>query len=124
LPASGQQTKETKRVLILITGQLGAPGYEIAREAMESSLGKSTNFQIELFVEYMDFYRLGDASYNKTLFDRYKAKYAGINIDLVIAYGYHALAFAAAHGDEIFPHTPIVFSAVLQNQLSRIKNHI
>ena len=28
------------------------------------------------------------------------------------------------HGDEIFPHTPIVFSAVLQNQLSRIKNHI
>jgi len=124
LPASGQQTKETKRVLILITGQLGVPGYEIAREAMESSLGKSTNFQIELFVEYMDFYRFDDASYNKTLLDWYKAKYAGINIDLVIAYGYHALAFAAAHGDEIFPHTPIVFSAVLQNQLSRIKNHI
>ncbi|MDB4444515.1 PAS domain S-box protein, partial [bacterium] len=35
--------------------------------------------------------------------------------------GYHALEFAVAHGDEIFPQTPVVFSTVLETQLKHLK---
>jgi len=110
--ANGQQPKETKRVLILITGQKNVPGYVLAEEAMRASLDQSMDFQIEYFIEHMDRYRFKDASYQKILLDLYRTKYVDKKIDLIIAYGYHALEFTAAHGDDIFPHTPVVFSAV------------
>lgn len=119
-PACGQMPKETKRVLILLTGQLGVPGYELAKEGMLASLEQSNDFRFEYFIEYMDRYRFKDKSYQNDLLSLYRTKYSNKEIDLIIAYGYHALDFAATHGDNIFPHTPVVFSAVLEKQLERL----
>ncbi|MGD8975179.1 MAG: hypothetical protein PVJ56_17890 [Desulfobacterales bacterium] len=35
--ANGQQPVETKRVLILLTAQIGAPGYVLAEECMRNA---------------------------------------------------------------------------------------
>ena len=50
--ASGQQPKETKRVLILITGQMDVPGYELSRKGMQTALAKSMDFHFEYFIDY------------------------------------------------------------------------
>lgn len=120
LPAIGQQPKETKHVLILITGQNDVPGFIYSEEGMREILDQSEDFQFEYFIEYMDSYRFNDASYKKDLFDLYQTKYTSKKIDLVIAHGYQALEFAANQGKDIFPHTPVVFSAVLETQLKRL----
>ena len=119
--ASGQQPKETKRIFILFTVQKGMPGQILVEEGMRVSLENSTDFQFEYFFEYMDRYRFTDASYKKNLLDLYRTKYADKKIDLFLPNGYHALEFAVAHGDEIFPQTPVVFSTVLETQLKRLK---
>jgi hypothetical protein len=69
--ASGQQPKETKRVLILITGQKNVPGYVLSEEGIRAVLDQSTDFEIEYFIEHMDSYRFKDASFKKKLFDLY-----------------------------------------------------
>ena len=120
-PASGQQPKVTKRVLILLTGQHGVPGCVLAEEGMRASLDQSTDFKIEYFIEYMDRYRFNDVSYQKDLLNLYRTKYTDKKIDLFIVNGYHALEFAVTHGDEIFPQTPVVFSRIYETQLKRIK---
>lgn len=68
--ASGQQPKETKRVLILFTVQKGMPGRILVEEGMRVSLEQSEDFQFEYFIDYMDRYRFSDASYQKNLLSK------------------------------------------------------
>jgi PAS domain S-box-containing protein len=118
--ASGQQPKETKRVLILITGQMDVPGYELSRKGMHAALDQSTDFHFEYFIEYIDWYRFKDKSYEKDLLDLYRKKYSDKKIDLLIAHGYHALRLVAAYRQDFLPHVPVVFSTVLKRQVERL----
>jgi len=118
--ANGQQTKDTKRVLILITGQMGLPGYELAREEIIASLDQSVDYECEYFIEYMDYYRFQSASYYEDLHNLYRAKYAGEKIDLIVAHGYQALDFIAGLDDDLFSGTPVVFSTVFESQRKRL----
>ena len=119
--ASGQHPKETKRVFILFSGQNDLPGQLLNKEGKQVSLEKAEDFQFEYFIEYMDSYRFTDASHKKNLLNLYRTKFADKKIDLFLPNGYHALEFAVAHGDEIFPQTPVVFSTVLETQLKKLK---
>jgi len=118
---SGQPPKETKRILILFEGRKDLPAYVLAEEGMRVSLEKSTDFQFEYYIEYMDYYRFKDASYQENLLSLYREKYADKKIDLILADGYHALEFAVALSDEIFPQTPVVFATVLDTQVKHLK---
>ena len=66
------------------------------------------------FIEYMDRYRNTDQTHYRQLLDLYRHKYSGKKIDLVIPFGAPALNWVIAHGNDIFPQTPIVFSGILQ----------
>jgi len=116
----GQQPKETKRVLILITGQMDVPGYELSRKGMQTAFAKSTDFHFEYFIEYLDWYRFKDTSYEKGLLDLYRKKYSDKKIDLLIAHGYHALSLVTAYRQDFLPHVPVVFSSVFKRQLERL----
>jgi hypothetical protein len=115
--ANGQQPKVTKRVLILLTGQMGVPGYELTRRGIHAALDQSTDFQFEHFIEYMDRYRFKDASYQKGLLDLYRTKYADKKIDLILASGFHALNLVATHGHDVLPNALVVFGGVFKKQV-------
>jgi PAS domain S-box-containing protein len=119
-PANSEQAKETKHVLILITGQKDLAGYILSEKGMRAAFDQSKDFQFEYFIEYMDRYRFSDAAYQNDMFEMYRTKYSSKKIDLVIAHGYFALDFAVAKGDEIFPNTPVIFSTIMKGQLKRL----
>jgi len=54
------ELKEEKRVLILFTNQSDLPAYPFVEKGIKSSLRADTEFHIEYFIEYMDYYRNPD----------------------------------------------------------------
>ena len=118
--AAGYESKEEKRVLILFSAQSDLPAHPLVEKGIKSSLDAGTEFRIEYFIESMDRYRISDQTYYRQLLDLYRLKYSGKKIDLIIPFGAPALNWVVAHGDEIFPQTPVVFSGILQEQLKKL----
>ncbi|MEX1351713.1 MAG: ABC transporter substrate binding protein, partial [Desulfobacterales bacterium] len=96
------------------------PAHPLVEKGIKSSLDADTEFRIEYFIESMDRYRISDQTYYRQLLDLYRLKYSGKKIDLIIPFGAPALNWVVAHGDEIFPQTPVVFSGILQEQLKKL----
>jgi PAS domain S-box-containing protein len=119
--AGGQQRKETKRVLIILAGQMYVPGYELAEKETREALNKNTDFQFEYFIEYMDRYRFDEVPFQKKLLSLYRTKYINKKIDLIFVFGVHALSLVAAHGNEMFPEIPVVFNGVLETHIKSLK---
>ena len=120
VPAAGSAEKEVKKVLILFPGQSDLAAYPLTEKGIKSALKAVPEFRIEYFIEYMDRYRYGDQSHYRQLLDLYRHKYSGKKFDLVIVFSAPALDWVIAHGDEIFPQTPIVFTAILEEQLKKL----
>jgi len=118
--ATAYTQKEEKRILILFAAQSDLPAYSLVEKGIKSSLDANTEFRIEYFIEYMDRYRNSDQTYYQQLLDLYRHKYSSKKIDLVIPFGAPTLNWVSAHGDEIFPQTPVVFSGILQEQLKKL----
>jgi hypothetical protein len=114
------ELKEEKRVLILFSNQSDLPAYTMVEKGIKSSLKAGTEFHIEYFIEYMDYYRNPDQTDNQLLLDLYHHKFSRHKIDLVIAYGPPSLSLVVAHSNDLFPQTPVVFSGILREQLKEL----
>jgi ABC-type uncharacterized transport system substrate-binding protein len=115
--AYATESRQEKRVLILFSNQSDLPAYLPVEQGIKSSLKAGHEFHIEYFIEYMDYYRNPDPAYIQFLLDSYQHKFSNHKIDLVIAYSAPALSFVIAHGNDLIPHTPVVFSGILREQL-------
>jgi signal transduction histidine kinase/ABC-type uncharacterized transport system substrate-binding protein len=112
----GTEIKEEKRILILFPGS-GLPAYPSVVQGIKSSLKAGHEFHIEYFIEYMDYYRNPDQTHYQFLLDLYHHKFSRHKIDLVIAYSAPSLSLVLAHANDLFPQTPVIFSAILREQL-------
>ena len=113
----GSEIKEEKRLLILFTNRSDLPAYSVVEKGIKSSLKAGTEFSIEYFIEFMDFYRDPDPTYSQFLLEAYNHKFSKHKIDLVIPYSASALSLVIAHANDLFSKTPVVFSGVLREQL-------
>jgi signal transduction histidine kinase/ABC-type uncharacterized transport system substrate-binding protein len=113
----GNELREEKRVLILFTAQSDLPAYPMVVKGVKSSLQAGTEFHIEYFIQYMDYYRNPDPADAQLLLDLYHRKFSREKIDLVIAYSSAALNLVVTHSNDLFPQTPVVFSGILREQL-------
>jgi PAS domain S-box-containing protein len=86
---------------------------EILKSTTRSHMGTPVDFQ----VEYLGSERFDAPGYEKAVTESLASVYGGKKIDLVIADRYPALRFAVDHRQELFPGTPIVFSAVPSGRL-------
>mgnify|MGYP001828381755 CR=1 FL=1 len=120
LSAIVSASKEEKKILILFPGQSDLAAYPLAERGIKSALAEGTEFRIEYFIEYMDRYRNSDEAHYRQLLDIYRHKYSSKKFDLIIVFSAPALDWVIAHGDEIFPQTPVVFTAILKEQLKRL----
>ena len=116
----GIELKQEKRVLILFPGQSDLPAYPSVEKGIKSSLGAGTEFHIEYFIEYMDYYRNPDQTHYQYLLDSYHHKFSSKKIDLIIAYSAPSLSLVIAHSNDLFSQTPVVFSGILQEQLKKL----
>ena len=99
----------TKRVLILFPLESNSPGFVYFDNAVRSALNASQTYQFDFYVECMDLLRFPGEPYLRDLVHIYREKYAGRNIDLIIAPLRPSLDFLSQYADELFPGTPVLF---------------
>jgi PAS domain S-box-containing protein len=87
------------------------------REVLEGTEGQ----RIEFYTEYLDLAQFPDEAYLHSLLNLLQTKYSGKKIDLLIPVGDLAFSFLQAHGNALFPGSPIVFCAVVKQQLEALK---
>jgi predicted signal transduction protein with EAL and GGDEF domain/ABC-type uncharacterized transport system substrate-binding protein len=86
------------------------------QEGIQDSL-ESAN--IELFVEYMDSYRLNSIGIEESMFYNYQEKYGNMDISCIVIVDNYAFDFISQYYDELFNGVPIVFAGI--NNLSEEK---
>ncbi len=119
-PAYGNEPKEKKRILVIFDGQSDQPAFARVEQGIKSSLEAGTEFDIEYFFEYMDYYRNPEKIHNQLLVDLYHHTFSRIKIDLIIAYSPPTLEFVLGHSGDLFKISPLSFLQFHKNT-SRIE---
>jgi PAS domain S-box-containing protein len=110
-----------KSVLVLYGERGDLPAIQAVEENMRRVFHTSTSPRIELFSEYLDFTRFPADQYEGKLVRYLQERYAGRRIDLVVPVAGFALEFALSHREELFPGAPLVFCAIEQRELERVR---
>jgi PAS domain S-box-containing protein len=120
--ASAAPLQPAKKVLLLYSYQAVIPAnleWDTGiREALESAEGQP----IEFHTEYLDLAHHPEESYLRSLLNLLQTKYSGKKIDLLIPVGDLAFSFLQAHGNFLFPGSPIVFCAGTKRQVKALKS--
>ncbi len=120
-PAHGVPSPPAKKILLLYSYQAMLPGNLEWDEAIRTALKGTEGQPIKFFTEFLDLSQFPDESYIHGLLNLLQIKYGSQKIDLLIPVGDLAFAFLQAHGNDIFPGSPIVFCAVAKQQLEALK---
>src|SRR5215831_5827770 len=73
--------------------------------------------QVNFYHAYLDDPQVEEKSYRESLAETLTRRYAGVQLDLVIACNPAAIRFATEYRDGIFPAVPIVFLAINEREL-------
>jgi len=108
----------TRNIVLLFDERPELPGLAVLDADLVRTLATNTGYHIEVYREAMDLSRFGSDTYQAFLRDVLRTKYAGKQIDVVVAILGPALDFVLTHGEEIFPGTPIVFCGVDRREVA------
>ncbi len=106
------QARTTKNVLILFDDWRDLPPNIIADQQVRKVLGSESDFDVQIFEEYLDETRLGGKGSPAAAAVFFREKYAGIQPDVLIVVGPSALEFGLQYGRGVFPNVPVVFMNV------------
>ncbi len=101
-----------KRVVVLYSAPLDFPATEMAERGIREVLLTSTDFQIQLFSEYLDLSRFRDARQREALVELLRYRYAEEATDLVIGVDVPAAHFLLEHAGSVFPGVPMVMCSI------------
>lgn len=128
IPAHAQVTEQVpppsppKRVLILYTYGDGLPAYQKATPAFLSVMTAGGINLNDVFLEYLDLQRHNRAEYRQRLAELLSYKYAGDEIDLIVAVHTEALNFLLGEGRGLFPNAPVFSYLLVRPELIEEKN--
>ena len=103
---------EPKQVVLLYDERTDLPGLSVLDASLTRTLTAGPPGSVEIYREVMDLSRFGSDGYPLRLRDHLRTKYAGKKIDVAVAAMSPALDFLLAHGDAVFPGTPVVFCGI------------
>jgi PAS domain S-box-containing protein len=106
LAGNGQKTVLT----LYPTRREAQAAIEIDR-GLQRMLGERLLERLDYYTEYIDLERFEEPVYQVALRDFLRAKYDGLHFDLIIATSDATLDFLNAYRADLFPDTPVVFSA-------------
>jgi signal transduction histidine kinase len=114
--ATAQKTR-ARRVVVLYDERADLPGLAVLDAQLTQTLTREAGRPIELYREVIDRSRFPAARYPVFLSDFLRAKYAGKQIDVVVAVMGPALDFMLDQGRTIFPGAAIVFCGIDRREL-------
>lgn len=98
-----------KRILLLHHYGREIPGVVLFEQGFENVLRSQAQSGVELYRETLEAYRFPGEAHAQFVRNYLKQKYAGRQIDVVIAYTDTSLAFVTKYRDELFPGVPLVY---------------
>ena len=117
----GAPPPPAQKVLLLYAYKSMLPAIFEWDEGIRAALEGTKAQPVEFFTEFLDLVNFPDASYVQSLVDFLRVKYRNQKIDLLIPVGSAAFSFLKAHGNALFPGTPIVFCYVPKLQVEAQK---
>ncbi len=93
------------------------PGNIVLEQAVRAEMQKDSTNRIEFLAEYLDASHFSDREHFRVFQDYLGKKYAGQNLDLVVAFPSRDYRLAADLPDALFPDVPVVFVAVNEMDL-------
>jgi two-component system sensor kinase FixL len=120
-PAASAPSKPAQKVLLLYSWQSVIPANLEWDTGIREALESKNQQPIEFYTEFLDLAQFPDEAYLHSLLNLLQTKYSGQKIDLLIPVGDLAFSFLQAHGNALFPGSPIVFCAVVKQQLEALK---
>jgi hypothetical protein len=105
-------TERSKTVLAIYDQERLLPANMVVDSVLRDSLGLETDNPPTYLSEFLDVSRFGSSAYDKLLSDFFRSKYAGQQIDVIVAGGALALQFLRRHQADLFTGIPVVFCDV------------
>jgi signal transduction histidine kinase len=115
--SAGQESPRPKRVLMLFSEGKDVPGNIMQEQAVRAEMQKAASFQLQFSSEYLDASHFSDQEHFRVFQDYIGKKYAGQNLDLIIAFPSRDYALAGELPDSLFPDVPVVFVAVNEQEV-------
>ncbi len=107
----GQQSAQPKRVLMLYWDDRDHPANADFDRDFQAALRQAATGDVEYYTEYLESTRFPGENQSLFLRDFIRQKYAGRAIDVVVTNASASLNFLLKYRSDLFPHTPIVFTA-------------
>jgi PAS domain S-box-containing protein len=118
---SAAPLQSAKKVLLLYSYQAVIPANVEWDTGIREALQGTEKVPIEFYTEFLDLAQFPDEAYLHSLLNLLQTKYSGRKIDLLIPVSDLAFAFLQAHGNALFPGSPIIFCAIVKPQLETPK---
>ncbi|HJQ71422.1 MAG TPA: ABC transporter substrate binding protein [Blastocatellia bacterium] len=112
LVARVRQATTPKRILVLYWYNRGWSSTSSFEENFLAVVNSASVGSVEYYAEFMEIDRFPGDDQAAVLREYLRQKYARVPIDVLVAVSDASLQFLLKHRDELFPHVPIVFSAV------------
>ena len=93
------------------------PGNAIMEQAMRAEMLKESTNPIDFYTENLDASRFSDASHARAFREFLKQKYAGQNLDMVVAFMARDFNLTNELPPEVFARIPVVFVAISEMEI-------
>lgn len=109
----------TTRIVILNPGDPYMPAVQVLDESLREAVRAEAGQPVEFYSESIDLFRFPRERIQAPMLDLLRAKYAEVDVDVVVAVTTATLDFAESYGDLIWKDAPIVFHSVPLSTIGR-----
>jgi len=109
---AGQESSRPKHVLMIFNESKDVPGNIVLEQVVRAEMQKGSTNRIVFLSEYLDASHFSDKEHFRVFQDYIGKKYAGQNLDLIMAFPSRDYRVAGELPDALFPDVPVVFVAV------------
>jgi PAS domain S-box-containing protein len=113
-PLFAADSRETKRILVLYSEDKAHPAHELTDQGIHTAFRSNKRFNVQLYTEYLDLSRFSGPAHVHTMADYLNYKYAGTEIDAIIAVYPAAIDFLMHGEGKLFPGVPIVACEIIR----------
>jgi len=110
--ATGTESPRTTRVLMIFSEGKDVLGNVVLEQAVRAEMQKASTNRLEFLTEYLDASHFSDEQHFRLFQDYLGKKYAGQNLDLIMAFPSRDYTLAGELPSTLFPGVPVVFVAV------------
>jgi PAS domain S-box-containing protein len=108
--AAAQEPRKT--ILVLLPDQPGLPAATLALAGIRATFVATWESQVSIYAEHVGLERFMGADHEQRLRDSFRAKYAGLTLDAIIAFGPTPLRFLTRWGQDLWPGVRAVVTGI------------